>query len=70
MTKDARVAFERTPGGGIVLSDAPAWAELTLVDANETGDHAVVIAEVTDIGLSEDDPDVLTLAELGLNYGG
>ena len=70
VTKDARVAFERTPGGGIVLSDAPAWAELTLVDANETGDHAVVIAEVTDIGLSADDPDVLTLAELGLNYGG
>ena len=70
VTKDARVAFERTPGGGIVLSEAPAWAELNLVDTNETGDHAVVIAEVTDIGLSHDDPNVLTLAELGLNYGG
>ncbi len=70
VTKDARVGFERTSGGGIVLTDAPAWAELQLVEANETGDHAVVIAEVTDVGLRTDDPDVLTLGELGLNYGG
>jgi flavin reductase (DIM6/NTAB) family NADH-FMN oxidoreductase RutF len=70
VTKDARIAFERTDGGAIVLTDAPAWAELTLRETVEIGDHAVVVAEVTDVGLREDDPAVLTLSELGLNYGG
>ncbi|MEE8422352.1 MAG: flavin reductase family protein [Dehalococcoidia bacterium] len=70
VTKDARVAFERTEGGAIVLADAPAWAELTLHETVEIGDHAVVVAEVTDVGLRQDDPAALTLSELGLNYGG
>lgn len=70
VTKDARIAFERTPGGAIVLSDAPAWAELRLRETVEIGDHAVVVVEVTDVGLRSEDPQVLTLKELGLNYGG
>ncbi|MDP6606289.1 MAG: flavin reductase family protein [Dehalococcoidia bacterium] len=70
VTKDARIAFERTDGGAIVLTDAPAWAELTLRETVEIGDHAVVVAEVTDVGLRDDAAAVLTLSELGLNYGG
>jgi len=70
VSKDRRIPFERTPGGAIVLSDAPAWAELALRDTVEIGDHAVVVAEVLDVGLRADAPEVLTLKELGLNYGG
>ena len=70
VTKDARIPFERLAGGAIVLRDAPAWAELKLVETVETGDHAVVVVEVTDVGLRSDDPSMLTLSELGLNYGG
>ncbi|HIE82378.1 MAG TPA: flavin reductase, partial [Dehalococcoidia bacterium] len=62
--------FSRTDNGAIVLDDVPAWAELTVVEINATGDHAVVIAEVIDVGLNSDNPDILTLKELGLNYGG
>ena len=70
VTKDARFPFERTPSGAPVLTQAPAWAELQLVETVENGDHAVVVAEVTDVGLREESPEVLTLKELGLNYGG
>ena len=70
VSKEARYAFERSPSGAPVLSDAPAWADLKLVDTVETGDHAVVVVEVTEVGLREDEPSVLTLQELGLNYGG
>ena len=70
VAKEARVPFERTPGGAIVLSEAPAWAELRLRETVEVGDHAVVVAEVTDVGLRQEQPQVLTLKELGLNYGG
>jgi len=70
VTKDSRVAVERLSSGVPVLAAAPAWADLQLVEVVEKGDHAVVIAEVTDVGLREEDPDVLTLKELGLNYGG
>jgi flavin reductase (DIM6/NTAB) family NADH-FMN oxidoreductase RutF len=70
VSKDSRIPFERTAGGAIVLSDAPAWAELALRDTVEIGDHAVVVAEVVDVGLRQDQPEILTLKELGLNYGG
>ncbi len=70
VSKETRIPFERTPGGAIVLSDAPAWAELALRDTVEIGDHAVVVAEVIDVGLRSEDPTILTLKELGLNYGG
>lgn len=70
VTKDARVAVESAPSGAPVLAAAPAWADLSLVEVVEKGDHAVVVAEVTDVGLREESPEVLTLKELGLNYGG
>lgn len=70
VTKDARIPFERTGGGGIVLKDAPAWAELQHRETVDIGDHSVVVAEVTDVGLRQEQPEVLTLKELGLNYGG
>ena len=52
------------------LTDAPAWADLRLVQTVEQGDHHVVIAEVTDVSLRAEGPEGLTLKELGLNYGG
>ncbi len=70
VTKDRRVRVERTPGGAIVLAEAPAWAELRLTETIERGDHAVVVAEVVDVGLRVEAPQLLTLGELGLNYGG
>lgn len=70
VTKDKRVGFERTANGAIVLTEAPAWAELQLRDTVELGDHHVVVAEVVDVGLRAEAPEVLTLKELGLNYGG
>ena len=70
VTKGARIPYERTPGGAIVLTDAPAWVELRLRETVDLGDHAVVVVEVTDVGLRQDGPEALTLNELGLNYGG
>lgn len=70
VTKDKRIPFERTPAGAIVLTDAPAWAELRVRETVEIGDHATVVAEVTDVGLRAESPQVLTLKELNLNYGG
>ncbi|MEZ4502332.1 MAG: flavin reductase family protein [Dehalococcoidia bacterium] len=70
VTKDARVPFERTPGGAIVLRDAPGWAELKARETVLIGDHAVVVAEVVDVGQHVEQPEILTLKSLGLNYGG
>jgi flavin reductase (DIM6/NTAB) family NADH-FMN oxidoreductase RutF len=70
VAKDQRIPFERTGQGGIVLKDAPAWVDLKIHETVEIGDHAVVVAEVTDVGLRRDGPEILTLKELGLNYGG
>ena len=70
VSKDKSYAYESSPSGAPILTDAPGWADLKLVDTVETGDHAVVVVEVTDVGLREDAPEVLTLKELGLNYGG
>jgi flavin reductase (DIM6/NTAB) family NADH-FMN oxidoreductase RutF len=69
VSKDKSYGYESSPSGAPILTDAPAWADVKLVDTVETGDHAVVV-EVTDVGLRGDDPEVLTLKELGLNYGG
>lgn len=70
VVKEKRYPFEAAPGGAPVLREAPAWVECALVDSVETGDHAVVVVEVTDAGLRAEQPEVLTLTELGLNYGG
>ncbi len=70
VNKDKSYGYEASPSGAPILTDAPAWADVKLVDTVETGDHAVVVVEVTDVGLRGDDPEVLTLKELGLNYAG
>ncbi len=70
VTKNRRIPFEHTSSGGIVLTEAPAWADLAVRETVGIGDHTVVVAEVTDVGLRTDAPEVLTLKELGLNYGG
>jgi flavin reductase (DIM6/NTAB) family NADH-FMN oxidoreductase RutF len=68
--KDERIPFEHTSSGALVLKDAPAWADVQVVDTIETGDHAVVVVEVTDVGQRVETPEILTLKEMGLNYGG
>ena len=70
VSKENRYGYEASPSGAPVLTDAPGWADLKLVDSVETGDHAMIVAEVTEVGLHQDDPEVLTLKELGLNCGG
>ncbi len=69
-SKDARVPFEQTSSGALMLTQAPAWADVKVIDTIETGDHAVVVVEVTDVGQRVEVPQILTLKELGLNYGG
>lgn len=70
VAKDLRIATEPSTAGVPLLVDAPAWATLTVTDIIERGDHAVVVAEVTDVGLRAEAPQALTLKELNLNYGG
>ena len=62
-------AFETKASGGPLLVDAPAWVEGKVTDIVEGGDHAVVVAEVTDAGVRREEQ-VLTLTECGVNYGG
>lgn len=50
----ARVPFERASGGAIVLTEAPGWAELSLRELVESGDHTVLVTKVTAIGLLEE----------------
>ena len=70
VAKDLRIATEPSPSGVPLLVDAPAWATLRVTDVVERGDHAVVVVEVTDVGLRAEAPQALTLKELNLNYGG
>lgn len=70
VSKENRYGYDASPSGAPILTDAPGWVDLKLVDSVETGDHAVIVAEVTEVGLRQDEPEVLTLKELGLNYGG
>jgi flavin reductase (DIM6/NTAB) family NADH-FMN oxidoreductase RutF len=68
---DAINGFRCEPGenGAPVLVDAPAWVEGKVTDVIERGDHAVVVAEVTNAVVRRESP-VLTLAECGVFYGG
>jgi flavin reductase (DIM6/NTAB) family NADH-FMN oxidoreductase RutF len=61
--------FETGPTGAPLLLDAPAWWECRLADVVERGDHTVVVAEVVEAGVRREAPP-LTLAELGVFYGG
>jgi len=70
VAKDLRVATEPSASGVLLLVGAPAWATLRVTDVVERGDHAMVVAEVTDVGLRAEAPQALTLKELNLNYEG
>ena len=63
--------------GAWILEEAPAWLECRVVEILEKGDHATVVAEVTEAGLKapiEGRPDdaILHLRDLGEKtfYGG
>ena len=62
-------AFETKASGAPLLVDAPAWVEGKVTDIVDRGDHAVVVAEVTDAGVRREEH-VLTLEECGVSYGG
>ncbi len=62
-------AYETQESGAPILIDAPAWVEGRVTDVVERGDHAVIVAEVTNAGVRRESA-VLTLAECGVNYGG
>jgi flavin reductase (DIM6/NTAB) family NADH-FMN oxidoreductase RutF len=56
--------------GAPVLEDAIAYFECEVREiANEGGDHAIVIGEVVEAGVSRDEPS-LTLMDTGWHYGG
>lgn len=70
VTKKAEIPFERAPSGVPVLAAAFGFVDLKVHDTVEIGDHAVVVTEVTEASLSQEEPQILTLSELGLNYSG
>ncbi|MBI3893580.1 MAG: flavin reductase [Candidatus Wallbacteria bacterium] len=61
--------FETARTKAPILTRALSWLEGKVIHIDETGDHAVVIGQVTNGGLKRDGLP-LTLAELGLKYGG
>ncbi|MFQ5879713.1 MAG: flavin reductase family protein [Dehalococcoidia bacterium] len=63
------IAYETAQTGAPIISDAPAWLECRLVHTFEHGDHSVMVGEVIGAGVKREEP-MLTLAELGLRYGG
>jgi flavin reductase (DIM6/NTAB) family NADH-FMN oxidoreductase RutF len=61
--------YETAETGCPIFVDAPAWVEGRVTDIVERGDHAVVVAEVTNAGVRRE-AKPLTLAETGVYYGG
>ena len=62
-------AFETASTGAPIISAAPSWVEGRVIGEIATGDHACVVAEVTNAGLKRE-ASVLTLEECGVKYGG
>lgn len=63
--------FEPGPvSGAPLLLDAPSWFEVRVTDAVERGDHAVVVAEVVNVGLRQPGARPLLLSDTGWHYGG
>jgi flavin reductase (DIM6/NTAB) family NADH-FMN oxidoreductase RutF len=62
--------FEPATNGAPLITAAPAWVEGRVISEVDTGDHSCIVAEVTNAGLREPDPKVLTLDEVGVKYGG
>ena len=67
--KFGEYAYETAETGCPIISDAAAWVEAEVVSIDETGDHAAVIGRVINAGLKRE-AKPLTLAEMGVNYGG
>ena len=66
--KEVRYRLGRT--GVPLLEEAIAFVECEVREiANERGDHAVVIGEVVEAGVTRDEP-ALTLMDTGWHYGG
>ena len=63
------ISYETTETGAPIITDAPAWLECRLAHIYEGGDHSVVVGEVVNAGVKREGS-MLTLAELGLKYGG
>lgn len=62
-------AYETAETGCPIISDAASWVEAEVVSIDETGDHAAVIGRVINAGVKRE-AKPLTLAEMGVNYGG
>ena len=62
-------AYETADTGCPIISDAASWVEAEVVSIDETGDHAAVIGRVVNAGVKHE-AKPLTLAEMGVNYGG
>jgi flavin reductase (DIM6/NTAB) family NADH-FMN oxidoreductase RutF len=52
-----------------ILTDAPAWLEVRVLEETQRGDHTVFVAEVVAAG-ARGDEEPLTLREAGFFYGG
>jgi len=61
--------YETAETGCPIVSDAASWVEAEVVSIDETGDHAAVIGRVVNAGVKRE-AKPLTLAEMGVNYGG
>lgn len=64
----AGLEIDRTPGGLAVVRDCLAWMECRRLAAVESGDHAIVLGEITEArGGRSDEPAVHTRSN-GLSY--
>lgn len=62
-------AYETAETGCPIISDAASWVEAEVLSIDETGDHAAVVGRVINAGVKRE-AKPLTLAEMGVNYGG
>lgn len=64
-------AYRLGQGGTPVLEDAPAWIECEMVDkVAGSGDHGLVIGQVTAAEVKPDAGPILTLRDTPWSYGG
>ena len=63
------VAYSAAENGCPTLDDTAGYVAGDVVDILENGDHSVVVCQVTE-AKKHADADILTLKEIGANYGG
>lgn len=68
-TKISGHEYETADTGAPILVSAPNWVEGRVVGEVAVGDHACVVAEVTNAGARRE-AKLLTLEEVGVKYGG